>query len=101
MTPPAPSGTQKRALSPGPGRYPVGGPPPGRPKRTRPAERAGRPAPVDSAPTWRSACERPHRHDRDVPPDDLRAGGRGDRPAARPDRGTAPPERPHGQPDGG
>ena len=44
--------------------------------------------------------ERPHRYHRDVPPHHFRTRGRRHRPAARPDRGAAEPERPDGQPDG-
>ena len=45
--------------------------------------------------------ERPHRHHRDVPPHDLRAGGGGRRPAARPHRRAAGAVRPDGVADGG
>ena len=45
--------------------------------------------------------ERPDRHHRDVPPHHLRAGRGGHRPAARPHRRAAAPERADGQPDGG
>ena len=45
--------------------------------------------------------ERSDRHHRDVPPDHLRAGRGGHRPAARADRRTAAPERPDRLADGG
>ena len=44
----------------------------------------------------RAERERSHRHHGDVPPDDLRARGGGDRPPPRPDRRAAAPERPDG-----